>query len=55
MHRAGTGGLSSLVPPLTPLPRIPGKMMMKVAKTERKMETMTAQVVSKGKQALAPG
>lgn len=44
-----------LVPPLTALPRIPGKMMMEVAKTERKMETMTAQAVSTGKQALAPG
>lgn len=48
-------GLSSPSPPLTPLPRMPGRMMMEVTSAERKTEAMMAQVVSKGKKALVPG
>ena len=39
---------------LTILPRMPGRMMMKVTNEVRKMATMTASVVSIGKVGLGP-
>lgn len=40
---------------LTILPRMPGRMMMKVTSAVRKMVMMTAKVVSIGKLGLGPG